>query len=158
MALIYIPVVGIPAPQGSKRHVGNGVMVESSKRVKPWRQDVREAALKFYHGPIIEDAVDITIVFIFPRPKSHYGTGKNAHRLKPSAPKYVTSVRNGDLEKLERSTYDGLSQKAGGTVLQDDSLVAKNSNEKRYCKRGEHPGAYIYIKKLKNVQQHLRAL
>ena len=30
-------VIGIPGAQGSKRHVGNGVMVESSKKVKPWR-------------------------------------------------------------------------------------------------------------------------
>ena len=33
------------APQGSKRHVGNGVMIESSKRVKPFRQDVRFTAI-----------------------------------------------------------------------------------------------------------------
>ena len=30
---------GIVAGQGSKRHVGNGVMIEQSKRVKPWRDD-----------------------------------------------------------------------------------------------------------------------
>lgn len=29
-------VLGLPAPQGSKTHVGEGRMVESSKRVKPW--------------------------------------------------------------------------------------------------------------------------
>jgi len=39
-------VWGIAAPQGSKRHVGNGVMLESSDRVRPWRQDVRFAALE----------------------------------------------------------------------------------------------------------------
>lgn len=33
-------VFGLPAPQGSKRHVGEGRMVESSKRVKPWRRQV----------------------------------------------------------------------------------------------------------------------
>jgi hypothetical protein len=27
-------IVGDPAPQGSKRHVGNGVMIEASKKVK----------------------------------------------------------------------------------------------------------------------------
>ena len=34
-------VLGLPAPQGSKRHVGEGRMVESSKRVKPWRRHER---------------------------------------------------------------------------------------------------------------------
>jgi Holliday junction resolvase RusA-like endonuclease len=41
---LVITVFGQPAPQGSKRHVGHGVMVESSKKVKPWRQDVVAAA------------------------------------------------------------------------------------------------------------------
>ena len=35
---LFVP--GIPAPQGSKRHVGHGVMVESSARVKSWRVDI----------------------------------------------------------------------------------------------------------------------
>ena len=37
MTPITLTVRGLPAPQGSKRHIGRGVMVESSKRVKPWR-------------------------------------------------------------------------------------------------------------------------
>ncbi len=37
--------MGKPAPQGSKRSLGGRVMIESSKRCKPWRQDVRHAAL-----------------------------------------------------------------------------------------------------------------
>ena len=37
-------VRGIPGAQGSKRHVGHGVMIESSKKVKPWRSDVKAAA------------------------------------------------------------------------------------------------------------------
>ena len=28
------------APQGSKKHVGNGIMVETSKRLKAWRNQV----------------------------------------------------------------------------------------------------------------------
>lgn len=36
---------GTPAPQGSKRHVGRGVMIESSKNLKPWREAVKYAAL-----------------------------------------------------------------------------------------------------------------
>jgi Holliday junction resolvase RusA-like endonuclease len=34
-----------PAPQGSKRHVGKGVMVESCKNVKPWRLLVSKTAI-----------------------------------------------------------------------------------------------------------------
>ena len=62
---IFIPVIGIPAPQGSKRHVGNGIMIENSKRVKPWRQDVKEAALTHYDGEVIDQAIEIEIIFLF---------------------------------------------------------------------------------------------
>lgn len=145
---IFIPVIGIPAPQGSKRHVGHGIMIENSKRVKPWRQDVKEAALNYYDGEVIDQAVEIEIIFMFSRPKSHFGTGKNSKKLKPSAPVFVTSKGKGDLEKLERSTYDALSESSGGSVLKDDSLVVQNRNTKRYCVAGENPGAKIIIRTL----------
>ena len=145
---IFIPVIGIPAPQGSKRHVGNGIMIENSKRVKPWRNDVKDAALEHYQGEVIDGPVEIEIIFMFSRPKSHYGTGKNSNKLKASAPVFVTSKGKGDIEKLERATYDALSQSSGGTVIRDDSLVVSNRNTKRYCVKGENPGAKIIIRAL----------
>lgn len=36
---------GTPAPQGSKRHVGRGIMIESSRKVRPWRAAVVAAAV-----------------------------------------------------------------------------------------------------------------
>jgi crossover junction endodeoxyribonuclease RusA len=145
---IFIPVIGIPAPQGSKRHVGNGIMIENSKRVKPWRQDVKEAALNHYDGEVIDQAVEIEIIFLFARPKSHYGTGKNAKKLKPSAPVFVTSKGIGDIDKLQRSTYDALSESSGGIVIKDDALIVQNRNMKRYCVQGENPGAKITVRTL----------
>ena len=145
---IFIPVIGIPAPQGSKRHIGHGIMIENSKRVKPWRQDVKEAALNHYQGEVIDQAVEIEIIFIFVRPKSHFGTGKNSRKLKPSAPVFVTSKGIGDIDKLQRSTYDALSESSGGNVLKDDSLIVQNRNSKRYCVAGENPGAKIIIRTL----------
>lgn len=60
---------GNPAPQGSKRHVGNGVMVESSKKVRPWRQDVKLAALHARAGaPPIDDPICLRVVFTLPKP------------------------------------------------------------------------------------------
>tara|TARA_Y100001963_G_scaffold60044_1_gene83896 strand:+ start:466 stop:915 length:450 start_codon:yes stop_codon:yes gene_type:complete len=145
---IFIPVIGIPAPQGSKRHIGHGIMIENSKRVKPWRNDVKDAALEHYQGEVIDGPVEIEIIFMFARPKSHYGTGKNSNKLKASAPVFVTSKGRGDIEKLERATYDALSQSSGGTVIRDDSLVVLNRNTKRYCIEGENPGAKIIIRVL----------
>lgn len=44
MTRVEFTVLGVPAPQGSKRHVGRGVLVESSKALGPWRVARREAA------------------------------------------------------------------------------------------------------------------
>ena len=142
---ITIRVVGIPAPQGSKTLTRYGAMIEASKKVKPWRNDVKEAALKCYNSGALNFPVKTDIEFVFPRPKSHFGTGKNAEVLKPSAPQYCTSRGNGDIDKLSRSTLDGLSVSAGGSVLEDDSLVVELNTKKRYVNKNELPGAYIAI-------------
>ena len=142
---ITIRVVGIPAPQGSKTLTRWGAMNEASKKVKPWRTDVKEAALECYNSGALNLPERADIEFVFPRPKSHYGKGKNAIVLKPSAPKYCISRGNGDIDKLARSTLDGLSVSAGGSVLEDDSLVVELNTKKRYVNKNELPGSYIAI-------------
>lgn len=125
-----------PAPQGSKRHVGNGVMIESSKNVKPWRFLVQQAAVATGH-PIIQGPISLSCTFLFPRPKSHF-TAKGT--LKDSAPIFHTVKPDGS--KCLRSTEDALVD-AG--LIQDDALIAISSHTKRYAGKGEHPGAIISI-------------
>ena len=135
-------VEGIPASQGSKRHVGRGILIESSKRVKPWRSDVRIAAQEARGdrlpvpkpGPIY-----LTLTFWFPRPKSHYGTGRNADILKPSAPASMTVKP--DIDKLERAILDALT----GVLWEDDSQVVHLTATKRYAPLGELPGVTITL-------------
>ena len=62
---ITIRVVGIPAPQGSKTLTRWGAMIEASKKVKPWRTDVKEAALKCYNSGALNLPVKAEIEFIF---------------------------------------------------------------------------------------------
>ena len=149
---IEIRVWGIPAPQGSKSVrgyvAGRAILGESSKAVAPWRVDVRAATQNQYTGAVIDAPVSICATFLFARPKGHYGSGKNADRLKPSAPRHLTSVRHGDLDKLLRSTFDGLSQSAGGGLITDDSLIVEVMANKRYVEDGELPGAYLTVTKL----------
>ena len=142
---ITIRVVGIPAPQGSKTLTRYGAMIEASKKVKPWRNDVEKAALECYDSGAINFPVKVEIEFMFPRPISHYRTGQFAHLLKDSAPKHCISRINGDIDKVARSTLDGLSVSAGGSVLEDDSLVVELNTRKRYVNKDELPGAYIAI-------------
>ena len=142
---ISIRVVGIPAAQGSKTLTRYGAMMESSKKVKPWRKNVEKAALECYDSGAINFPVKVEIEFMFPRPISHYRTGQFAHLLKDSAPKHCISRINGDIDKLSRSTLDGLSVSAGGSVLEDDCLAVELCARKRYVKKDELPGAYIAI-------------
>ena len=78
--MIKIRAYGIPAPQGSKKSFGKGYFVEASARVMPWRESVKEATLRDYDGEPLSGAVEVSILFLFPRPKKHFGTGKNSNK------------------------------------------------------------------------------
>lgn len=120
-------------------------MRESSSRVKPWRHSVSYACREQYKGPVIEGPVGMEIEFVLPRAKGHYGTGRNAGKLKDSAPQHCTSATWGDVDKLARSTLDGLAVRTGGCVLADDRLVVELSLRKRYAKLHEPSGALVRV-------------
>lgn len=109
--MIDVVAYGTPAPQGSKRHVGNGVMIESSKRLRPWRQDVKAAAeaARRATGPI-DAPVRVRMVFTLPKPK-------NAPVRRKTWPD-----RMPDLSKLARATEDALVD-AG--LLRDDARIVE---------------------------------
>lgn len=141
MDAVTISVVGTPAPQGSKRHVGGGVMVESSKAVRPWREAVAHAALDA-KAPVLAGPVQLDVAFFIRRPKSHYGTGRNACEIKRSAPKRPAS--RPDLDKLLRSTLDGLS----GIAYADDAQVVMVTASKRWKDARTVIGAIITVREL----------
>jgi len=116
------------APQGSKRYIGNGVMIESSKRVKPFRADVRKAAESAALPPDWPMAAPMRVGmrFHFARPKSHFKG--NGVALSKSAPEEATSHGLGDLEKLARSVNDALS----GVLFHDDRQVVEMHLAKAY--------------------------
>lgn len=147
--LVDVIVRGLPAPQGSKRAIvhrttGKAVTMESSKRVKPWRDAVRSTVADAWHGGRYDGPVIVEIIFFFPRPRSHYGTGKFADRLKLSAPPYPAGPP--DADKLARSTLDGITS-AG--LWTDDARVVDLIARKRYCSADalEHPGARIIVRR-----------
>ena len=143
--MVEIRVYGIPRPQGSKRHVGRGIMVESSRHVKTWRNDVMSAAAAVYRRAPITGPVELQIIFLFPRPKSHYGTGRNVDKLKGSAPLFCVSRAHGDTSKLIRSTEDAISASSGYPVIEDDSQVVALNCRKEYADGGKSCGAIIRI-------------
>ena len=141
MSAVHIAVNGMdPAPQGSKRHVGHGRMVEASKRVKPWREAVAASAqqqMRDQKCSLITGACSVSVEFRFKRPRSHFTTNG---QLKANAPEHCIVKRN-DIDKCCRSTLDALSE----TVFADDCLVVRLVADKRYCIGAEPPGALIAV-------------
>lgn len=129
--------IGDPAPQGSKRYVGNGRMIESCKRLKPWREQIIADAQALALPQTITGAVSVSLVFCFTRPKTHLNS---KGQLKPSAPAY--KVTKPDADKLARAVLDSLTI-AG--IIKDDALVNTLSVQKRYCVGAEAPGVLITV-------------
>lgn len=159
---VTLIVHGQPAPQGSKRAFmgkradGTPVarVIESSHdRVKSWRQAVVDEARNWQASvlddlPPLDGPLEAVMTFVLPRPRSHYGTGRNAAVLKPSAPLYP--VGKPDVGKLARATEDALT----GIVWLDDAQVVVSHLAKVYTDRDTHlvhlraPGAWITVRQL----------
>lgn len=136
--MIEFTVYGLPAPQGSKRYVGNGRMIESSKKVRPWREAVKWAAREAMAAAGIASPLDAPLVasmtFTMPRPKSAPKSRRHADR-KP------------DLSKLIRSTEDALTD--AGLIADDARIVMFDRAAKVYPGEGADallsPGARIRL-------------
>lgn len=138
--MIDIFVHGVPAPQGSKSAFvrgGRAVVVEGSsksgrEKQRAWRTAVTLQAIEARGDqPTITGPVKVTIAFAMPKPKS--------------APKSVVwTTKKPDIDKLQRSTLDGLTD-AG--VWTDDSQVVHIEAAKQYAANGV-TGAHIVIEQL----------
>lgn len=107
-------VYGLPAPQGSKKFLGlakngRGILGESSKKVKPWREAVKAAALEARAGqPPLDEPVVLSITFTMLKPAS-------APKRRRTYPMTMP-----DLSKLARSTEDAMTD-AG--IFKDDARI-----------------------------------
>ena len=136
---IWIP--GIPAPQGSKRLI-RGRLIESSKKVKPWREAVTKAIqAEWGNTPPIDAAVTVTAEFLLPRHKTHYRSGAHSGELKPWA-KHKQHRSTPDLDKLQRSTGDAIT--ASG-IIRDDCEINQWKASRRYAPDPLRCGANLTI-------------
>ncbi len=140
--LLQMFVPGLPATQGSKRHVGRGIMVDSCKRLAPWRNLVAFTAAACTVGvKPCDTAVAVQVTFYLPRPAGHYGTGRNASVLKATAPAYP--LGKPDTSKMFRAVEDAMS----GVVYTDDCRVVEIRAAKRYADEttDNKPGARVRV-------------
>lgn len=122
---LIVVVHGTPGPQGSKRHVGRGVMIESSKKVKPWRQDVKTSALEAMADVDDWEPLDGPLAASMTFAVRHKPSSKPSWW--PAGVRWSKTLmwRPGsmpDLSKLLRATEDALTD-AG--VWKDDARVVE---------------------------------
>ena len=146
--IISFFVPGVPKPAGSKRGFAipdkqrpgkHRVIItdESGVPGKAWRADCKSYARDAYGGTPLTGAIIAEFVFTLPRPKGHYGTGKNGGKLKASAP--IAPTTRPDTTKLIRAVEDALS----GIIWRDDAQIIRQTGVKVY---GEIPGVYVSVK------------
>lgn len=107
-----------------------------------WKASIRRAAAPYVTGEPLDlhcpCRVDIT--FLFPRPDGHFGTGKNAGKLKASAP--VVHKAKPDRDNCDKAVLDTLQEMG---FFRNDSSVSIGLLAKLYCPPGAHMGAFIAI-------------
>ena len=136
-----IEVPGEPVGKGSfKAFVPKGaehpIITNDNARTKPWEARVALAAKQQWPHGVCRGGVRMHLYFTFTRPKGHYGTGRNAGRVKDSAP--AEKLTTPDIDKLQRAVLDALT----GIVYADDKQVLDVRQSKRF---GDAAGVLICI-------------
>ncbi len=97
-------------------------------------------------GEQLLGALHMELEFVFPRPKSHYGTGRNADILKKSAP--IHHIKKPDNDNLQKFVKDCLN----GEAYHDDSQIVIVIAKKRFVRHGEKPTTIVLIKTINETE------
>lgn len=140
--MIEIICLGTPITQGSKNsyavrrknaaggweYTGQTRVVEQSQaKLRPWRSLMKAEAVEVMDGrPPLSGPLAAYLTVTLRRPDAHFGTGRNAGKVKLSAPRYPHKRPDGP--KYERAVHDALS----GTVWKDDAQVVHWAGIKLY--------------------------
>lgn len=146
MPAFTVFVEGVPVPQGSmiSNGAGRGMRHSNAAKLRPWRYNI--ISMLNRHCPKDwNPSAPLTVcaVFRFTRPQGHYGTGRNANRLKASAPDF--HVTKPDLDKLQRSIGDAIEQSG---LARGDQQITNWSVAKRWCLADEVPGVLLTLASL----------
>lgn len=107
--------------------MGNGRLIESSKKLPAWMQAVKQEAVKNKPTSPIDGPTAVHMDFYLPAPKR---------------PRYSVPAVKPDADKLARSILDALE---GAGILTNDSRVTHLTATKHYADTTNPPGAHITI-------------
>jgi Holliday junction resolvase RusA-like endonuclease len=113
----------VPVPRENGKGFKTFTKDSSGEAGESWRSDVRDAAMAAFGSDLslLDCPLALEARFFTARPKSHYGTGKNAGVLKPSAPPHPAQSQMPDGSKLTRALEDALN----ALVWADDKRIVR---------------------------------
>lgn len=130
-------IPGVPLAQPRARATLRGshsAIYQPRTPCDAWKATIAAVAGRAISAPL-DGAVVLTMAFILPRPKGHYG----AKGLRPSAPE--THTARPDLDNLCKAVMDALK----GIAWRDDAQVVELSTQKVYESPNRAIGALVSI-------------
>jgi len=107
------------------------------------KEEIRRMVRTLAPPKPLDEPLEVVIFLYYGRPKNHYGTGRNARRLKESAPIWKATAP--DRDNADKFILDALK----GIFWRDDSRVCAGPIIKQYS---EIPRTEIFINKLSQVK------
>ena len=142
----HLVVLGDPKAQGRPRATSMGKHIRVYD--DPKSRKAKDTLAKVVQDQAPEELLDcplrVDLEFFMPRPKGHYGTGKNAGKLKLRF-QGLHHTKKPDIDNLRKLVMDAMT----GVFWRDDSLVCEGATVKQYSDR---PRTEIYIKTLERKQ------
>lgn len=128
----------IGTPVAKKRHrTANGRTYNPQNKEEAavkWEARQQASGVQPMTGP-----VEMTVKAYFPRPKSHFGTGRNAGNVKSSAPPFHT--KKPDLDNIVKFYKDCLN----GIAYTDDCQVIAVSCTKHWSEPSLFPQGIVMV-------------
>jgi Holliday junction resolvase RusA-like endonuclease len=124
MKSIYIP--GVPDTKMRHRTTKRGHVYDpntANKEASIQKARLFDGDMEPYQGPLY-----VSLLFVFPRPKNHYGTGRNASALKGYSPEHCDQVSK-DVDNMEKFYCDSFNC----IHYADDRQIVKMESCKRYA-------------------------
>lgn len=125
---------GQPRPRAFARKMGNRYVarVYEEGTAEQWKTAIANAAQPHRFPTPLTGPVKMLLRVEFPRPKSHFRTGKHANELRPDAP--FQHTRKPDADNVAKAVMDAITQISGFWI--DDTQVAYLLVQKRYAEPG----------------------
>lgn len=151
---LFIEVDPLPTPRPRFRRIGKNIQTYYNKGYKDYMKYIKEEfIINSDLNSVFEGSVRLELEFLMPRPKYHYGTGRNSNNIKDKyhTPGYNHIIKP-DIDNLSKAIIDSLN----GVLYKDDSQVVDLTSKKRYIyvsnenkSKTEKPGVKILWKAMK---------